>query len=62
VAGLGRAIRAILEHRGAAGLTLTADREFAAAVAGRVVELDPATGRLADVKRGWFGLRGFRDA
>ncbi len=60
VAALGRGIRAILEHRDVAGLTLTADREFAAAVAGRVLELDPATGRLADIKRGWFGLRGFR--
>ena len=57
VVDLGRAVRAILERRGAAGLTLTADREFAAAVAGRVLELEPATGRLAEAKRGWFGFR-----
>jgi len=57
VVGLGRDVRGILERRGAAGLTLTADREFALAVAGRVVELDPVTGRLAEAKRGWFGLR-----
>jgi ABC-type transporter Mla maintaining outer membrane lipid asymmetry ATPase subunit MlaF len=57
VALLGRDIRSVLERRGAAGLTLTADPDFAAAVAGRVLLSDPSTGRLAERRRGWFGLR-----
>jgi phospholipid/cholesterol/gamma-HCH transport system ATP-binding protein len=55
VAPLGRDIRSVLERRGAAGLTLTADPAFAAAVAGRVLMQDPSTGRLAERRRGWFG-------
>jgi ABC-type transporter Mla maintaining outer membrane lipid asymmetry ATPase subunit MlaF len=43
---LGHDLRGVLERRGAAGLTLTADREFAAAVASRVLTLDPTTGQL----------------
>ncbi len=54
VAALGRAIRAILERRGTAAVTLTADPEFAAAVAPRVLTLDAATGRLAEGRQGWF--------
>jgi ribose transport system ATP-binding protein len=54
---LGRDIRSVLERRGAAGLTLTADPDFAAAVAPRVLLSDPSTGRLAERRRGWLGLR-----
>jgi ABC-type transporter Mla maintaining outer membrane lipid asymmetry ATPase subunit MlaF len=41
-----RDIRTALVRRRAASLTLTADRGFADALAGRVLVLDPATGRL----------------
>jgi ABC-type transporter Mla maintaining outer membrane lipid asymmetry ATPase subunit MlaF len=39
-------IRRVAERRQLAALTLTADREFAAAIARRVLLLEPATGRL----------------
>jgi ABC-type transporter Mla maintaining outer membrane lipid asymmetry ATPase subunit MlaF len=51
---LGRAIRSVVERRGAASLTLTADPDFATAVASRVLTLAPATGRLSERRR-WFG-------
>jgi ABC-type transporter Mla maintaining outer membrane lipid asymmetry ATPase subunit MlaF len=54
IATLGESIRRVLERRGAAGLTLTADRVFADAVARRVLVLDPATGRLSAPRTGWF--------
>jgi alpha-D-ribose 1-methylphosphonate 5-triphosphate synthase subunit PhnL len=55
VALLGRDIRMAIEARGAAALTLTADEDFAAAAAGRVAVLDPASGRLIPRRRrGWF--------
>jgi ABC-type polar amino acid transport system ATPase subunit len=54
VASFGRDVRGAAERRGIATLTLTADREFAAAVASRVLTLEPATGRLA-ARRRWFG-------
>jgi ABC-type transporter Mla maintaining outer membrane lipid asymmetry ATPase subunit MlaF len=41
-----RDIRAALVRRGAASLTVTADRAFATAIASRVLVLDPASGRL----------------
>jgi len=53
-AALARHVRAIAERRGAAVVTATADEGFAAAVASRVLILDPATGRLAERRRGWF--------
>ena len=53
VAPLAGHMRAIAERRGAAILAATADEEFAAAVARRVLWLDPATGRLKE-RRGWF--------
>jgi hypothetical protein len=38
-----------------ATMTLTADRDFAAAIAGRVLTLDPATGALKQRRRfGWL--------
>jgi ABC-type lipoprotein export system ATPase subunit len=51
---LGRDCRAILERRGLAALTLTADPNFADAVATRVLTHDAASGRLAERRRGWF--------
>jgi ABC-type lipoprotein export system ATPase subunit len=55
---LGRSIRAVAGRRGAATLTLTADRDFAAAVAARVLALAPATGVLTERRRlGWLGRR-----
>jgi len=55
-APLGRDVRKLLEHRGAAGLTLTADPDLAAA-SPRVLEFDPSSGRLVEQRRGWFSLR-----
>ncbi len=54
VAALGRGMRSIAQRREAALLALTADREFASAVASRVLTLDAATGRLSERRR-WFG-------
>ena len=55
-APLGRDVRAIAERRGVATLTLTADADFAAAAASRVLSLDPANGRLSELRRGgWIG-------
>jgi branched-chain amino acid transport system ATP-binding protein len=51
---LGRRVRALAERRGLAAVTLTADEELASAIAARVFILDPATGRLAPRRRGWF--------
>jgi ABC-type transporter Mla maintaining outer membrane lipid asymmetry ATPase subunit MlaF len=57
VRSIGRSVRATLVRRGAAAVTLTADADLAAAVASRVLTLDPATGRLADARgRSWFRL------
>jgi len=44
--------RAVAERRNIAAVVLTADREFAADAASRVLTLDPATGRLSG--GGWF--------
>jgi ABC-type lipoprotein export system ATPase subunit len=46
VRSVGTDLRVVAESRRIAALTLTADREFAAAVARRVLTLEPATGRL----------------
>jgi ABC-type transporter Mla maintaining outer membrane lipid asymmetry ATPase subunit MlaF len=54
IAALGRSMRAVIERRGVAALTLTADGDFAAAVAKRVLALDPSTGRLARHRGGWL--------
>jgi ABC-type transporter Mla maintaining outer membrane lipid asymmetry ATPase subunit MlaF len=49
---------ALAARRGAAVVAATADEGFASAVAGRVLTLDPATGRLHDHRRsGWFRRR-----
>jgi ABC-type transporter Mla maintaining outer membrane lipid asymmetry ATPase subunit MlaF len=47
-------VRAIAARRDAAVIAVTADESFAAAVAARVLRLEPATGRLAERRRRWF--------
>ena len=47
VVPLGAQIRAIARRRGAAAVALTADRDFACAIATRVLMLEAATGRLS---------------
>lgn len=54
IGALGRLIRTVVERRGVAALTLTADRDFAAAVAERVLTLEASTGRLTEPRGGWF--------
>jgi len=59
VVALGRDVKAIVLERRAASLTLTADREFAGAVADRTLTLEPANGRLTAAGAGWLArLRG----
>ena len=48
-------IRDVAARRGIALVALSADEAFAGAVATRVLTLEPATGRLAPRRRGWFG-------
>jgi predicted ABC-type transport system involved in lysophospholipase L1 biosynthesis ATPase subunit len=55
VAALGTQLRAVAARRGIALVAATADETFANAVAGRVLTLEPATGRLKPHGRGWFG-------
>ncbi len=56
-ASLAAAMREVAGRRGSAVVAATADEAFARAVAGRVLTLDPASGRLAERTRGWFGRR-----
>jgi ABC-type transporter Mla maintaining outer membrane lipid asymmetry ATPase subunit MlaF len=57
-AAMGRRIRSVAERRGAAAVAVTADRVFADALGGRVVALQPASGRLVDAHASrWFGRR-----
>jgi ABC-type polar amino acid transport system ATPase subunit len=56
VVTLGERIRRVAARRGAAIVAVTADPVFASAVAGRVLTLEPATGRLTPRRgRRWFG-------
>ena len=52
---LARRVRGAAERYGVAVITVTADAEFAAMVATRVLVSDPATGRLHRRGRRWFG-------
>jgi phospholipid/cholesterol/gamma-HCH transport system ATP-binding protein len=54
VGAFGVQIQRIIQARGAAALTLTADRLFAESALGRVLTLDPSTGHLAEPRPGWF--------
>ena len=47
-------LRATATRRGAALVAATADEAFAGSIGGRVLRLDPATGRFTD-QRGWLG-------
>jgi predicted ABC-type transport system involved in lysophospholipase L1 biosynthesis ATPase subunit len=56
VAALAADMREIARRRGAAIVAATADEAFARAVAGRVLTLEPASGRLKERRRlRWFG-------
>jgi ABC-type transporter Mla maintaining outer membrane lipid asymmetry ATPase subunit MlaF len=57
---LGAHIRAIARRRGVAAVTLTADRDFANAIATLVLTLEAATGRLSSHGGWWSRLRGSR--
>jgi len=58
VAELGSDLREIARRRGAALVAATADEAFARAVAGRVLTLEPSSGRLRESRRGrWLGGR-----
>jgi branched-chain amino acid transport system ATP-binding protein len=49
-------VRSVAAGRGAAVIALTADRAFADALGGRILELDPATGKIAERGgRRWLG-------
>jgi ABC-type transporter Mla maintaining outer membrane lipid asymmetry ATPase subunit MlaF len=54
---LGAEIQRIASLRGCALFAMTADPQFAAAVAPRVLTLDPASGRLSDGRRNWSLFR-----
>lgn len=45
---------AVTQHRGIGALVITQDDEFARRVAHRALRLEPATGTVKPVKRGWF--------
>jgi ABC-type lipoprotein export system ATPase subunit len=47
-------VAAMAEARGLAALVITQDADFALRVAHRALRLEPATGALKPVKRGWF--------
>lgn len=58
VRDLGRDVRAAATRRGLATLTLTADEEFARAVAATVLTWSPADGGLRAARRSWLPWRG----
>jgi ABC-type transporter Mla maintaining outer membrane lipid asymmetry ATPase subunit MlaF len=53
-AAIGRETRAILKGRRVAGLAITADSNFTDAFASRTLQWNAATGRLEEIRRGWF--------
>jgi ABC-type transporter Mla maintaining outer membrane lipid asymmetry ATPase subunit MlaF len=57
VGPLGAEIRALAERRGVALIAITADEQFAHAVASRVLTLEPATGRLKERRPRGFHRR-----
>jgi putative ABC transport system ATP-binding protein len=52
-AALGADVRQIASRRGCALVAVTADPQFASAVASRVLTLDPASGRLSEPRGRW---------
>lgn len=57
VAGLGQQMRVVCERRGVAAVIITGDEAYAHRVATRVLQLEPATGRLKTVRSGWLSRR-----
>jgi len=55
VTAVGTHIRGVAAARGVALVAVGADATFAAAVADRVLVLEPGSGRLKPQRRGWFG-------
>ena len=53
--GFGAAIRAIAERRGIAVVAVGFDEAFARALGATILVHEPATGRLKESGRGWFG-------
>jgi branched-chain amino acid transport system ATP-binding protein len=53
-AGLAADVARVADSRRLAALIVTMDDAFAAAAAHRTLQLDPATGQLRPVKKGWF--------
>jgi ABC-type transporter Mla maintaining outer membrane lipid asymmetry ATPase subunit MlaF len=51
---LARSVRAAAATRGLTVLTLTGDRDFAAAISAKVLTLEPATGRLKEQRLQWL--------
>ncbi len=51
---MGAGIQTIIGRRRAASVTLTADVEFAHAIARTVLTLEPSTGRLNEARSGWL--------
>jgi ABC-type sulfate/molybdate transport systems ATPase subunit len=49
-------VRALAERRALAVLALTADEAFARALGATILVHEPATGRLKESARGWFGV------
>ena len=49
----GETLRVLSETRGFGWMALTEDEDFASASGGKLLALDPATGRLTAPKRGW---------
>ena len=56
-AQFGASVRAVAEGRRLAVIALTADQYFAHAIGAAVLVHEPATGRLKESGRGWFGRR-----
>jgi len=54
---LARDIGELAGTRGTAVIAITADERFAEGIAGRVLRLEPPTGRLVERRRGWFRRR-----
>lgn len=54
---LGRQIRRVARGRRLATVSVTADRQFASAVARRVLQLNPASGTTTEQRRRWFQPR-----
>jgi ABC-type transporter Mla maintaining outer membrane lipid asymmetry ATPase subunit MlaF len=57
VVAFASAVRAVAEGRGLAVVALTSDEAFARALGAAILVHEPASGRLRERSRGWFGSR-----